>query len=346
MFGAIPGICLAVVIAVIEFLWDGWRPHYAILGRVEGLRGYHDMKRYPHAQRIPGLLLFRWDAPLFFANAELFQERLLEAVAESPTPVRSVVVAAEPVTSVDVTSADMLRELIAILSERGIGLHFAEMKDPVRDKLIRFELTAIFPGEQFSSHHRQRGRRLPRRRAPGSGARCLRFVEACRERRPADLPETCFADFLRVCLQSPIPPCHVAPRGDSCDRLDRAALARAVAPFEHATDFRARIDGPFRQLHALRHADARAPSHTVSGSGAHSRSRLRARPSIRRQPSLLSSPSSHVFDATRAAASRPPRDDARHGVAAPSGRHQVSLRSGTTCTMSVRFFQNMLWMRG
>src|ERR1700761_8484758 len=99
VFGAIPGICIAIVIAIIEFLWDGWRPHFAILGRVEDLRGYHDIKRYPHAARIPGLLLFRWDAPLFFANAELFQERLLEAVDQSSTPVRRIVVAAEPVTS-------------------------------------------------------------------------------------------------------------------------------------------------------------------------------------------------------------------------------------------------------
>ncbi|EEA03547.1 sulfate transporter [Burkholderia sp. H160] len=143
VFGAIPGICFAVVIAVIEFLWDGWRPHYAVLGRVEGLRGYHDIERYPDAERIPGLVLFRWDAPLFFANAEQFQERLLEAVAASPAPVRRVVVAAEPVTSVDVTSADMLRDLTRTLGERGIALHFAEMKDPVRDKLRRFELTDL-----------------------------------------------------------------------------------------------------------------------------------------------------------------------------------------------------------
>jgi high affinity sulfate transporter 1 len=149
VFGAIPGICIAIAIAVIEFLWDGWRPHYAILGRVEDLRGYHDIKRYPHATRIPGLLLFRWDAPLFFANAELFQECLLKAVDESSTPVRRIVVAAEPVTSIDVTSADMLRELILILDEREIALHFAEMKDPVRDKLKRFEMLDIVGDERF-----------------------------------------------------------------------------------------------------------------------------------------------------------------------------------------------------
>ncbi|KGD92295.1 transporter [Achromobacter sp. RTa] len=149
VFGAIPGICLAVVIAVIEFLWDGWRPHFAVLGRVPNLRGYHDLKRYPHAALIDGLVLFRWDAPLFFANAELFQQRLMEAVDASPTPVRRVVVAAEPVTSVDVTSADMLRELSRNLAEAGVALHFAEMKDPVRDKLKRFELAEIFSDDRF-----------------------------------------------------------------------------------------------------------------------------------------------------------------------------------------------------
>lgn len=142
VLGAIPGIGLAIVIAVIEFLWDGWRPYSAILGRVAGVKGYHDMTRYPDARRIPGLVLFRWDAPLFFANAEFFRDRLLDAVATSPTPVRWVVVAAEPVTSVDVTAADMLAELDETLNAAGIELCFAEMKDPVKDKLRRFE---IFP---------------------------------------------------------------------------------------------------------------------------------------------------------------------------------------------------------
>ncbi|HSE45811.1 MAG TPA: SulP family inorganic anion transporter, partial [Gemmatimonadales bacterium] len=100
VLGVIPGIGLAITIAVIEFLWDGWRPYHAVLGRVNGLRGYHDVKFYPDARRIPGLVLFRWDAPLFFANAELFHQRLLEAVAQSPTPVRRIIVAAEPVTSI------------------------------------------------------------------------------------------------------------------------------------------------------------------------------------------------------------------------------------------------------
>jgi len=139
-FGVIPGIGIAIVIAVLEFLWDGWRPHYAVLGRVKGMKGYHDLKRYPDARRVPGLVLFRWDAPLFFANAELFHQRVLEAVAESPTAVRRLIIAAEPVTSIDVTSADVLAELHRELTESGIEVRFAEMKDPVKDKLKRFGL--------------------------------------------------------------------------------------------------------------------------------------------------------------------------------------------------------------
>jgi high affinity sulfate transporter 1 len=149
VLGVIPGIGLAVVIAVIEFLWDGWRPHYAVLGRVKGIRGYHDIKRYPDARLIPGVVLLRWDAPLFFANAELFRQRVLESVARSPTPVRRIIIAAEPVTSIDVTSADMLAELVQTLRASRIELRFAEMKDPVKDKLKRFELLERFGTANF-----------------------------------------------------------------------------------------------------------------------------------------------------------------------------------------------------
>jgi high affinity sulfate transporter 1 len=151
VFGAIPGIAIAIVIAVIEFLWDGWRPHSAVLGRVEQVKGYHDISRYPEARQIPGLVLFRWDAPLFFANAELFHRRVLDAVASSPTPVRWIVIAAEPVTSVDVTAADAVAELDDTLHNAGIELCFAEMKDPVKDKLKRFGLFTRFGEQTFFS---------------------------------------------------------------------------------------------------------------------------------------------------------------------------------------------------
>lgn len=149
VLGAIAGIGLAISIAVIEFLWDGWRPHSAVLGRVDGLKGYHDITRYPAARRVPGLVLFRWDAPLFFANAEWFRDRVLAAATNSPTPVRWLVVSAEPMTSVDVTSADVLDELDAALHQADIELCFAEMKDPVKDKLKRFGLFTRLGEQRF-----------------------------------------------------------------------------------------------------------------------------------------------------------------------------------------------------
>jgi high affinity sulfate transporter 1 len=148
VFGAIQGVGIAVVIAVLEFLWDGWRPHSAVLGRVEGVRGYHDVTRYPNARQLPGLVLFRWDAPLFFANAEFFKDQALDAVATAPAAVECLVVAAEPVTSVDVTAADMLSELREALQRTGTRLCFAELKDPVKDKLKRFGLFDQI-GERF-----------------------------------------------------------------------------------------------------------------------------------------------------------------------------------------------------
>jgi high affinity sulfate transporter 1 len=148
VLGVIPGIGLAIAIAIIQFLWDAWRPHFAVLGRAEGLKGYHDITRYPDARQIAGLVLFRWDAPLFFANAELFKERVLDLAVAAAAPVRWFVVAAEPITSVDVTAADALSELEKTLSEAGVKLCFAELKDPVKDKLKRFGLFEQI-GEKF-----------------------------------------------------------------------------------------------------------------------------------------------------------------------------------------------------
>jgi high affinity sulfate transporter 1 len=147
--GAIQGIALAIVIAVIEFLWDGWRPHWAVLGKVPGIDGFHDLRRHPEAARIDGLVLLRWDAPLFFANAEWFERVVRDVVGAAPGPVRWLVVAAEPVTSVDITAADMLAELDRALEAQGIEMCFAEMKGPVKDRLKRFGLFERFGHQTF-----------------------------------------------------------------------------------------------------------------------------------------------------------------------------------------------------
>jgi MFS superfamily sulfate permease-like transporter len=149
LFGAIEGIFIAVAMALLAFVWRAWRPYDAVLGRVDGLKGYHDISRHPEARQIPGLVLFRWDAPLFFANASVFQEHVLQAVADAPTPTKWVVVAAEPVTDIDITAADMLSELDQQLHQSGIELCFAEMKGPVKDRLKRYGLFASFGTESF-----------------------------------------------------------------------------------------------------------------------------------------------------------------------------------------------------
>jgi len=153
--GPVPGMMIAIGIALAEFIWSAWRPHYAILGEPDGVRGFHDLKRYPQARQFPGLVLFRWDAPLFFANAEQFREKAMDAIASAPSPVKWLVVAAEPVTGIDVTSADMLAELDDALAKAGIELAFAEMKDPVKDQLKRFDVYNKVGEHQFFATVRQ-----------------------------------------------------------------------------------------------------------------------------------------------------------------------------------------------
>jgi MFS superfamily sulfate permease-like transporter len=149
VLGVIEGIFIAVGLALLNFVWRAWRPYDAVLGRVEGLKGYHDVTRYPEAKRIPGLVLFRWDAPLFFANAEVFADHVRRAIASSPTPVRWVIVAAEPVTDLDTTAADVVWELEEELAAEGVDLRFAEMKDPVKDRLKRYGLFDRFGDDHF-----------------------------------------------------------------------------------------------------------------------------------------------------------------------------------------------------
>jgi high affinity sulfate transporter 1 len=140
LLGVIQGIFIAVAMALLAFIWRAWRPHDAVLGRVEGLKSYHDVSRHPEAKRVPGLVLFRWDAPLFFANAEIFRDEVFRAVAEAPTPTKRVVIAAEPITDIDITAASVLDDLDRALHEAGMDLFFAEMKGPVKDRLKRYGL--------------------------------------------------------------------------------------------------------------------------------------------------------------------------------------------------------------
>jgi len=125
LLGVLRGVAVAVALSLAVFVARAWRPHMAELVRVDGRKGYHDRARHPEGRRIPGLLLVRFDAPLFFANAELFADVVRRAVVDAAPPVRWVVVAAEPITAIDTTAADALERLDDDLAARGVRLVFA-----------------------------------------------------------------------------------------------------------------------------------------------------------------------------------------------------------------------------
>ena len=147
--GVIEGVFLAVGLSLLAFIRRAWWPHDAVMGRADGVKGYHDLTYYPEARQVPGLVLYRFDAPLFFANADVFRDRIRDRIADADQPVRWVVVAAEPITDVDTTAAAMLDALEAELAAGGITLAFAELKDPVRARLHRYGALERVPDERI-----------------------------------------------------------------------------------------------------------------------------------------------------------------------------------------------------
>jgi len=127
----------------------GLAPHDAVLGREDALKGYHDIDRHPSARLIPRLLLYRFDAPLFFASAGYFRRRVLRLVSETTHPVRWVVVAAEPITDIDTTAADNLLDLLEELRSEQVTLAFAELKGPVKDRLRNYGLYDAVGDDRF-----------------------------------------------------------------------------------------------------------------------------------------------------------------------------------------------------
>lgn len=140
LIGVLEGLLIAIVVSLAVFIWKRWRPHTAELGRLTGRSGYHDVGRHPDAWLIPGLLIFRFESPLFFANAPYFEEKLLEAIEHNPSRVQRVVVAAEPMTDVDSSGAEMLDLLLDELDVRDIEFAFAELSGAVKDRLRRYGL--------------------------------------------------------------------------------------------------------------------------------------------------------------------------------------------------------------
>jgi high affinity sulfate transporter 1 len=148
LLGVLPGIGVAVVLSILNVFRRSWWPYQTQLGKVDGLDGFHDVRQYPDGARLPGLVLYRFDAPLIFANSRTFREEITE-LAQGIPGLRWIVVAAEPMTDVDTTAADMLEELDVWLNARDISLVFAEMKDPVRAKVERYELTHTIDPAHF-----------------------------------------------------------------------------------------------------------------------------------------------------------------------------------------------------
>jgi len=149
VLGVLVGILVAIVLSLADFVRRAWRPYDAVLGREDELKGYHDLERHPNARQVPGLLLYRFDAPLFFANADYFRGRISDLVATTTPRIRWVVVAAEPITDVDTTAADALFDLLSELQRQEVVLAFAELKGPVKDRLRRYGLYAQVGSEHF-----------------------------------------------------------------------------------------------------------------------------------------------------------------------------------------------------
>jgi high affinity sulfate transporter 1 len=148
LLGVLPGIAIAVGLSILNVFRRAWWPYDTVLGRVAGLPGYHDTHSYPDAGQLPGLVIYRFDAPLFFANAKTFRDEVRRLAAAEPKP-RWILIAAEPVTDVDTTASDVLEELDEALNAQGISLVFAELKDPVRGKIERYGLTRTIDPRHF-----------------------------------------------------------------------------------------------------------------------------------------------------------------------------------------------------
>ncbi|MGV9746613.1 SulP family inorganic anion transporter [Rhodococcus zopfii] len=148
LVGVLEGILVAIGLSLLAVVVRAWQPYRTELVELDGVPGLHDITRHPEGHRIPGLVLVRFDAPLFFANGDLLDRHVRELVAHAPTPVEWVVIAAEPITGLDTTAVDELVDLDRYLANKGIRLAFAAMKGPIKDKLVRFGV-----GDRFDASH-------------------------------------------------------------------------------------------------------------------------------------------------------------------------------------------------
>jgi len=147
VFGVLPGIVIAIVLAVLLFFHRSWQPHGAVLGQVEELGGWHNVARYPDARELPGIVVYRWEAPLFFANSSAFRTQVRRIVGERHA--MWVVVQCEAMTDVDVSAARMLEQLDRELNATGVHMAFAEMRMRLQDLVRRYGLFETLDRDRF-----------------------------------------------------------------------------------------------------------------------------------------------------------------------------------------------------
>ncbi|MEE2057698.1 SulP family inorganic anion transporter [Rhodococcus artemisiae] len=147
--GVLRGVLVAIGLSLIVVLVRAWQPHRTELVELPDVAGYHDAERHPEGHRIDGLVLVRFDAPLFFANGSILTRYVRELVRDAESPVHWVVLAAEPITDLDTTAVEAIEELDEYLDRKGIRLGFAAMKGPVKDRLNRMATRGRFDEERF-----------------------------------------------------------------------------------------------------------------------------------------------------------------------------------------------------
>jgi MFS superfamily sulfate permease-like transporter len=147
MFGVLQGILVAILLAVLLFFHRNWWPHGAVLGRAEGREGWHDLETFPGAQEVPGIVVYRWEAPLFFANAGAFRDQVRKLAMRPGT--RWIVLQCEAMTDIDVTAAGMLEALDVELNDRGVHMAFVEMRSRLQDMALRYGLMDTLDADHF-----------------------------------------------------------------------------------------------------------------------------------------------------------------------------------------------------
>jgi high affinity sulfate transporter 1 len=147
LLGVLQGIVVAVALAILLFFRRSWWPHGAVLGRLPGEQGWHDAAANPDAEQIPGIIVFRWEAPLFFANARSFSGQIRKLVREQRP--RWIVLQCEAITDVDVTAAEMLEQLDDELNAGGTHMAFAEMRGRLQELTLRYGLMETLDRDHF-----------------------------------------------------------------------------------------------------------------------------------------------------------------------------------------------------